>query len=63
MNKCIQVGYAGVVQEKLEKWPKIDWDQGNFSIKRGIGLKLCMQLIRHKRMLINVSNSNLFYSY
>ena len=30
VNKCIQVGYAGVVQEKLERWPKIDWDQGIF---------------------------------
>ena len=63
MKKCIQVGYAGVVQEKLEQWPKIVWDQGNFSIKRGIGVKLCMQLIPHKRMLINVSYSYLFYSY
>ena len=34
MNKCIQVGYAGVVQEKLERWPKIDWDQGICSIKK-----------------------------
>ena len=59
MNECIQVGYAGFVQEKLERWPKIDWDQGIFSIKRGVGVKLCMQLIPHKKML-NVSYSNLF---
>ena len=60
MNKCIQVGYAGVVQEKLERWPKIDWDQGIFSIKKRGRVKLCMQLTPHKRMLINVSYSNLF---
>ena len=60
MNKCIQVGYAGVVQEKLERWPKIDWDQGIFSIRKRVGVKLCLQLIPHKRMIINFSYSNLF---
>ena len=38
VNKCLQVGYAGVVQEKLERWPKIDWDQCIFGVKnRGRG--------------------------
>ena len=35
VNNCIQVGYAGVVQEKLERWPKIDWDQCIFDVKKG----------------------------
>lgn len=34
MNKCIQVGYAGVAQEKLERWPKIGWEQRIFGIKK-----------------------------
>ena len=33
VNKYIQVGY-GVVQEKLERRPNIDLDQGIFSIKK-----------------------------
>ena len=37
MNKCIQVGYAGVVQEKLERWPKIGWDQVFQQKTRGRG--------------------------
>ena len=34
VNTCIEAGYAGVVQGKLERWPKFMRDQAFFSIKK-----------------------------
>ena len=60
VNICIEAGYAGVGQGKLERWSKFVRDQAIFSIKRVGEAKLCMQLTPHKRMHINASYSNLF---
>ena len=34
VNICIEAGYAGVGQGKLERWPKFVRDQAIFSIKK-----------------------------
>ena len=34
VNTCIEAGSAGVMQGKLERWPKFVPDQAIFSIKK-----------------------------
>ena len=34
VNTCIEAGYAGVGQGKLERWPKFVRDQAIFSIEK-----------------------------
>ena len=60
VNTCIQVEYAGVVHEKLERWSKLSGTKVFSALKRVGWVKLCIQLKPDKRMHIYVSYSYLF---